>query len=97
MSSRNTRVEEQSGGAEKVPEQQTIENPTERATVIPEQHTEANQEGRAEENPKQQAEQRPNLEEMRPLPPSMRIDPIAMPGGSSGHRRFKKVHRQTKR
>ena len=96
-SSRNTRVEEQSGGAEKVPEQQTTENPAERATVVPEQHTEANLERRARENPEQQAEQRPNLEETRPLPPSMRIDPTVVPGGSSGHRRFKKVHRQTKR
>ena len=55
-SSRNTRVEEQSGGAEKVPEQQTTENPAERATVVPEQHTEANLERRVEENPEQQAE-----------------------------------------
>ena len=55
-SSRNTRVEEQSGGTEKVPEQHTTENPTERATVVPEQHTEANLERRAEENPEQQAE-----------------------------------------
>ena len=96
-SSHNTRVEEQSGGAEKVPEQQTIENTAEWATVVPKQHMEANLERWAEENLEQQAEQRPNLEETRPLPPSMRIDPTAAPGGSSGHRRFKKVHRQTKR
>ena len=55
-SSHNTRVEEQSGGAKKVPEQQTTENPAERATVVPEQHTEANLERRVEENPEQQAE-----------------------------------------
>jgi len=55
-SSRNTRMEEQSGGAKKVPEQQTTENPAERATVVPEQHTEANLERRVEENPEQQAE-----------------------------------------
>ena len=35
-SSRNTRMEEQSGGTEKVPEQQTTENPAERAIVVPE-------------------------------------------------------------
>jgi len=85
-SSRNTRMEEQSGGAKKVPEQQTTENPAERATVVPEQHTEANLERRAEENPEQQAEQRPNLEETRPLPPSTRINPTVVPRGSSGHR-----------
>ena len=55
-SSCNTRVEEQSGGAKKVPEQQTIENTAEWATVVPKQHTEANLERRAEENPEQQAE-----------------------------------------
>ena len=90
-------MEEQSGGAEKVLEQQTTEKPAEHATVVLEQHTEANLERRAEENPKQQVEQRTNLEETRPLPLSMRIDPTTAPGGSSGYRRFKKVHRQTKR
>ena len=78
--SRITHVEEQPREDEEVPEQQTEINP----------------ERRAEETPEQQAEQRPTFEERRPAPLSTGVDHPAVPGGSGRHRRFKKVHRQTK-
>ena len=61
--------EEQPREDEEVPEQQTIEMPTEWATGVPEQQTKINPERRVEEPPEQQAEQRPTLEERRPPPP----------------------------
>ena len=94
---RSTRMEEQSRGSEEVLKQQTTEIPAEQATGFPEQQVEINLERWAEETPEQQAKQRPTVEESRPPPHSMGVDPTATPGGSGRHRRFKKLHRQTKR
>ena len=74
--------------AEGIATQQTSESPAERATEIPEQRTAAALE--------QQAEPRPTKEEPRIPPPSIEVDPTAVPGGSGWHRRFKKLNRQTK-
>ena len=54
--SRITHVEEQPREDEEVPEQQTIEMPTERATGVPEQQTKINPERRVEEPLEQQVE-----------------------------------------
>ena len=68
--------------------QQTTEVPSGRTTAVPEQPTEA--------DPGPQAEQRPTEEEPRVPLQSMRVDPMATPGGSGRHRQFKKLNRQTK-
>ena len=109
---RSTRAEDQSRGGEEVLEQQMREVPKQRvreapaqqtmgipmgqATGFPEQQAEANPEQQAERAPEQQAEQRSIVEEARPPPQSMGVDPTATPRGSSRHRRFKKLNRQTK-
>jgi len=68
--------------------QQTSETPAGRATEVPEQQTEVDLE--------QQVEPRPTEEELRIPPSSIGVDPMATPGGSGQHRRFKKLKRQTK-
>ena len=65
-----------------------MEAPEQQAMGVPEQQ--------AEEVLEQQAEQRPTVEEVGPPPRSTGVDPMAMPGGSSTKRRFKKLYRQTK-
>ena len=84
--SHRTRVEEQPKGSDEVPEQQATGVPEHQMMVV-----------QAEQTPEQQAEQRPTIEEDRPPPGTMEVDPTAAPGGSNRPRRFKKAHRQTKR
>ena len=74
--------------AEGIAAQQTSEIPVEQATEILEQQTVA--------APEQQAEPRPTEEELRIPPPSTGVNPVATPGGSVQHCRFKKLNRQTK-
>ena len=63
---------------------------------VPKQQAEANLEQQAERAPERQAEQRSTMEEPRPPPWSTGVDPMATPGGSGRHRRFKKLNQQTK-
>jgi len=90
-------VEEQPRGSDKVPKQQTTKIPVEQATGVPEQQAEVNPVLWVDETPEQWVELRPTVEEDRPPPKSTGVDPIATHGGSNMPRRFKKVHRQTKR
>ena len=72
-----------------VPEQQVEANPEHRVEEAPEQQ--------AEEAPEQQKEQRTTLEETRTPPYGTEVDPTVASRGSGRHRRFKKLHWQTKR
>ena len=107
----STHTEDQSGGGGEVPEPQTRDAPGQRvrevpaqqtmgvpmgqAMGVPEQQAEANTEQQAERAPERQAEQR-STKEPRPPPQSTGVDPKATPGGSSRHRRFKKLNLQPK-
>ena len=73
-----------------------MEVPAERATEVPEQQAEVDPEQQAERALEQQAELRSTKEETRIPPQSTGVDPMATPGGSGRHRRFKKLNRQTK-
>ena len=93
---RSTHVEEQAKQGEKVPEQQAKGVPTQQAMEAPKQQVIGVLEQQVEEVPERQAEQRPTMEEMGPPPQSMEVDPMATPGCSSRHHRFKKLFRQNK-
>ena len=86
-------MEEQPRGSDEVPEQQATKIPVEQVTGVPEQQAEVNLVLQVEETPEQQEEQRPTVEEDRPPPVSMGVDPTAVAGGSNRPHRFKKVHR----
>ena len=79
-----------------VPEQWTSEVPAQQMTGVPEQQVEGKLEQQAERALEHQAEQRLTMAEPRPPPQNMGVDPMAAPGGSDRHRRFKKLNRQTK-
>ena len=83
---RNTRVEGQLEGGERVPEQQATGAPTQQAKGVPEQQVRG--------VPKWRAEERPTAETARPPPQGAGIDPKATAWGSGRQRRFRKLYQQ---